>query len=160
MLENSTFSIDQFLAFEAAEEFGAKEGTAFVNGASALQPSGFMQDVNVAYTPGTDASLVKADGIIDIYHALKPAYRGNAYWVMNSTTLGSIRKLKDSTTGQYLVATAGINNTPVSTILGRPIVEAPTCRILARVWLCDTRTYHRHGNGHQRNHRCVAGKVQ
>jgi HK97 family phage major capsid protein len=125
MLEDSTFDIGQLLAFEAAEEFGAKEGTAFVNGASVLQPSGFMNDSGVAYTPGTDASLIKADGIIDIYHALKPAYRGNANWVMNSTTLGTIRKLKDSTTGQYLVATAGINNTPVSTILGRPIVEAP-----------------------------------
>lgn len=125
MLEDSTFDIGQLLAFEAAEEFGAKEGTAFVNGASVLQPSGFMNDSGIAYTPGTDASLIKADGIIDIYHALKPAYRGNANWVMNSTTLGSIRKLKDSTTGQYLVATAGINNTPVSTILGRPIVEAP-----------------------------------
>lgn len=125
MLEDSTFDIGQLLAFEAAEEFGAKEGTAFVNGASVLQPSGFMNDSGVAYTPGTDASLIKADGIIDIYHALKPAYRGNANWVMNSTTLGAIRKLKDTTTGQYLVATAGINNTPVSTILGRPIVEAP-----------------------------------
>jgi HK97 family phage major capsid protein len=124
MLEDSTFDIGQLLAFEAAEEFGAKEGTAFVNGASVVQPSGFMQDATVIYTPGTDASLIKADGIIDIYHALKPAYRGNAVFLMNSTTLGAIRKLKDAASGQYLVATAGINNSPINTLLGRPIVEA------------------------------------
>ena len=79
----------------------------------------------VERTPGTDASNIKADGLIDIYQVLKPAYGGNAYWLMNRTTLGAIRKLKDSTTGQYLVATAGINNTPVSTILGRPILDSP-----------------------------------
>jgi HK97 family phage major capsid protein len=125
MLEDSAFDIGQLLAFEFAEEFGALEGSAFVNGASQLSPSGFMQDTNVAYTPGTDASNVKADGLIDLYHAIKAPYRANAVWGMNSSTLGAIRKLKDTSSGQYLIAMQGLNNTPVTTLLGRPIVEMP-----------------------------------
>lgn len=124
MLEDSQFDVGQLLAFEFAEEFGVLEGAAFVNGASQLSPSGFMQDAGVGYTPGTDASNVKGDGLIDLYHAIKAPYRANGVWGMNSATLGSIRKLKD-TNGNYMVAMAGLNNTPVTTLLGRPIVEMP-----------------------------------
>jgi HK97 family phage major capsid protein len=125
MLEDSVFDVNQLLAFEFGEEFGYLEGAAFVNGASQLSPSGFMQDASIAYTPGTDANLVKADGLIDLYHAVKAPYRINGTWGMNSTTLGTIRKLKDATNGNYLVAMAGLNNAPVTTLLGRPIVEMP-----------------------------------
>ena len=124
MLEDSDFDIASLLSFEFAEEFGRAEGVAFVNGASAIQPSGFMQDAGLSYTPGTDASLIKADGLIDLYHAVKTPYRANGYWAMNSATLGAVRKLKD-TTGQYLLAMAGINNAPYTTILGRPVLEVP-----------------------------------
>jgi HK97 family phage major capsid protein len=121
MLEDSAFDIGQLLAFEFAEEFGYFERVAFVNGASQLSPSGFMADANVAYTTGTDASAIKADGLID---ALKTPYRANAVWGMNSATVGAIRKLKD-TAGQYLMSMAGINGAPTTTILGRPVVEMP-----------------------------------
>lgn len=124
MLEDSAFDVPALLAYEFGEEFGHLEGAAFVNGASQLSPSGFMADANVGYTPGGDASAVKADGLIDLYHAVKAPYRANAVWGMNSTTLGAIRKLKD-TAGNYLVAMQGINNAPVTTLLGRPIVEMP-----------------------------------
>lgn len=124
MLEDSDFDIASLLSFEFGEEFGYEEGKAFVNGASAVQPSGFMQDAGLSYTPGTDAALIKADGLIDLYHAVKTPYRANGFWAMNSATLGAVRKLKDST-GQYLLAMAGINNAPYTTILGRPVVEFP-----------------------------------
>lgn len=124
MLEDSDFDIASLLSFEFGEEFGYEEGKAFVNGASAVSPSGFMQDTGLSYIPGTDASLIKADGLIDLYHGVKTPYRANGYWAMNSATLGAVRKLKDST-GQYLLAMAGINNAPYTTILGRPVIEVP-----------------------------------
>lgn len=43
---------------------------------------------------------------------------------MSSTTLGTVRKFKDGQ-GRYLVNIAGLDNTPVTTILGRPVIEAP-----------------------------------
>lgn len=123
ILEDAAFDIGQLLAFEFAEEFGFEEGKAFVNGTGVLQPMGFMQDTNLSYTASGNASAVTADGLLDLYHALKPAYRANSVWMMNSATLGAIRKLKDGA-GQYLLTPAGFNGALTDQILGKPVVEA------------------------------------
>jgi HK97 family phage major capsid protein len=125
MLEDSVFDVASELSFEFAEEFGKAEGTAFVNGTGGLQPSGFMQNADIAYTPGGHASNITADGLIDLFHAVPTAYRANGSWVMNSNTIAAARKLKDGTTGAYLLITGGIANAPQTTLLGRPVVEAP-----------------------------------
>lgn len=124
MLEDTALDIASELAFDFAEEFGRAEGAAFVNGTGSLQPAGFMNDAGVLSTVSGDAAKVTADGLIQLYHDLAPAYRGNAVWLLNSNTLAAIRKLKD-TTGNYLLAVAGIANAPVTTLLGRPVIEAP-----------------------------------
>ncbi|WP_340672510.1 phage major capsid protein [Bradyrhizobium ottawaense] len=124
MLEDAALDIGALLNFEFAEEFGRAESAAFVNGASVIAPSGFMQDASVQYTPSGSASAITPDSLIDLYHAVKSPYRSNAVWGMNSNTMATVRKLKD-TTNNYLMAVAGIANAPVTTILGRPVVEMP-----------------------------------
>jgi len=124
MLEDSSFDVTSLLAYEFSEEFGRAEGAAFVNGASAISPSGFMQDTGVAYTPNTSATVLLPDALFDIYHAVKSPYRSNAVWGMNSNTLGVVRKLKDGQ-GNYLLSQGGVANAPITTILGRPVVEMP-----------------------------------
>jgi HK97 family phage major capsid protein len=44
---------------------------------------------------------------------------------MNSQTLGTIRKLKDGSTGTFLLMTSGLGNSPSTTLLGRPVIECP-----------------------------------
>ena len=105
-----------------AEDFGAKEGTAFVNGDGVLAPKGFMQDSRIGETISGSASVVQADSLINILYALKPTYRANATWVMNSTSLAAIRKLKDGQ-GNYLWQ-PGLQAGQPETILGRPVVDA------------------------------------
>lgn len=124
MLEDSAFDVSSELAFEFAEEFGKAEGTAFVNGASVLQPAGFMQDSSIGNTVSGHASQVTADGLIQLYHDVPAAYRANAVWMMNSNSLATIRKLKDGQ-GNYLLATTGIAGAMATTLLGRPVIEAP-----------------------------------
>ena len=123
MLEDSVFDVASELAFEFAEEFGKAEGTAFVNGTGTLQPAGFMQDSGLSYTASGSASAITADGLIQLYHDLPAAYRANATWGCNSSTLAAVRKLKDGTSGQYLLLTEGIGNAPTTTLLGRPVIE-------------------------------------
>jgi HK97 family phage major capsid protein len=125
MLEDSAFDVAAELAFEFSEEFGRLEGTAFVNGSGNLQPAGFMANADIAYTPGGHASTLTADGLIDLFHAVPEAYRSMGTWVMNAATVAAARKLKDGTTGAYLLITGGIANAPQTTLLGRPVVEAP-----------------------------------
>jgi HK97 family phage major capsid protein len=128
MLEDSAFDINSLLSFEFGEEFGYEEGKAFVGGASQLSPAGFMTDTTIGYTPSGGASNFAAsnpaDALIDLFHGIKAPYRASAVWGMNTTTLSVIRKFKDAQ-GRYLVNIAGLDNTPVTTILGRPVVEMP-----------------------------------
>jgi HK97 family phage major capsid protein len=122
LLEDAAVDIAAEVAFDLAEEFGRIEGVAFVNGDGVKKPFGFMSDSNISYTAGGDASAVKADGLIDIFYALAPAYRQRATWLMNGSTLAAVRKLKDGQ-GQYLWQPALTAGQP-ETILGRPVVEA------------------------------------
>ncbi|EKE75517.1 phage major capsid protein [Oceanibaculum indicum] len=125
MLEDSALDIAGELAFDFAEEFGKAEGSAFVDGAGALQPAGFMNDDDILNTVSGEAAAITADGLIQLYHDLPAAYRANATWCMNSNTIGTVSKLKDGTSGQYLMMTQGIANAPATTLLGRPVIEAP-----------------------------------
>ena len=42
------------------------------------------------------ATAVTADEMIDLFYSLKAPYRKKSVWVLNDSTIKSIRKLKDS----------------------------------------------------------------
>lgn len=125
LLEDAGVDVSAELAMDLAEEFGRAEGEAFVTGSGVGRPFGFMADPDIGFVKSGDNAKVTADGLIDLYHAVPTFYRGNGVWLMNSTTLGVVRKLKDGTTGQYLLMTAGIGNAPVTTLLGARVIECP-----------------------------------
>lgn len=122
LLEDAAVDVGAEVAFDLAEEFGRGEGVAFVSGDGNKKPLGFMSDTNLLYTPGTDASLIKPDGLIDLFYAVAPFYRQRGTFMMNGSTLAAIRKLKDSQ-NQYLWQ-PGLAAGQPETILGRPVVEA------------------------------------
>jgi HK97 family phage major capsid protein len=123
LLEDAAVSIETEVGMDLAEEFGRLEGVAFVNGDGVGKPSGFMASSDVATVNSGNANLVTPDGLISILYSLAAWYRNRAVWMMNGTTLGVIRKLKD-TTNQYLWQ-PGLAAGQPETILGRPVVEAP-----------------------------------
>ncbi|WP_376959647.1 phage major capsid protein [Azospirillum sp. A26] len=123
-LEDAAVDIFGELAGDLAEEFGQAEGEAFVTGNGVKRPMGFMSDSSIPTVASGDAAKITADSLIDLFHALPSPYRTNAVWGMNSTTLGAIRKLK-TTGGEYLLSMSGLAGSPVTTILGRPVVELP-----------------------------------
>jgi HK97 family phage major capsid protein/HK97 family phage prohead protease len=127
MLEDSALDIASELSFDFAEEFGRAEGAAFVNGSGNLQPSGLLNDSSIASTPSGEAAVITGEGFVNIYHALAPAYRQNAVWLMNSATLAKVRALVDPTTKLPLMlpTSAGLVAEPNVMLLGRPIIEAP-----------------------------------
>jgi HK97 family phage major capsid protein len=122
LLEDAAVDINGEVAADLAEEFGRLEGVAFVSGNGVKKPTGFMSDANVGYTAGGHATAIQTDGLIDLFYALKPFYRGRAVWMMNGSTLSIVRKIKDSN-GQYLWQPALSAGQP-ETLLGRPVVEA------------------------------------
>lgn len=137
LLDDSSVNIEQWLADEVSMEFATQEGTAFVMGDGTLKPRGFIggynKVANASYawgslgyiatgTSGAFDATNPENALIDLYTALKPAYRGNASWVMNRNTIGTIRKWKDST-GRPKIEYALRNEGMVEMLLGKTIVD-------------------------------------
>jgi HK97 family phage major capsid protein len=125
LLEDAVFDVEAEMSGEFAEQFAKAEGTAFVSGNAVGKPEGILTNASIGTTNSGNASLLTADGLITLVHAIKSDYARNATFLFNRTTLAAIRKLKD-TAGQYVFQPgmqiiAGVPNT----ILGYPYVETP-----------------------------------
>ena len=122
-----------WLTQEIAKAFARAEGAAFISGTGVKQPRGILTAPVSADADGTraygtlqavnsgDAATIKADGLINLQYSLKPEYRANACWLMNSATLAVVRRLKDST-GAFLWQPSLAPGQP-QLLLGSPVVE-------------------------------------
>lgn len=124
-LEDSVFDLEGFLREEYGEQFGVTEADAIINGNGVGKPEGILVNANVAYVASGDASNITGDGLIALYYELKEAYLNNATWVMNRSTLKTVRQLKEGVTGQYLWAPGIKADARPATILDRPYITAP-----------------------------------
>ncbi|TIN02694.1 MAG: phage major capsid protein [Mesorhizobium sp.] len=122
LLEDSAVNIESELNMAFAEDFGQKEGISFVNGTGVKQPEGVMNNADIAFTANGHATILAADPLITLLYALPKAYRSRGAWMMNGTTLATIRKLKDGQ-NNFLWQPSFQAGEP-ETLLGRPVVEA------------------------------------
>lgn len=128
MLEDSAFDMEAEIREEASEQFSVKEGAEFVSGTGVGEYEGILTNGSVAETvSGTAATIADSDGqangLLTLKHAIKTAYARNASWIMNRTTMGSVRKLKDGEKGYIWMP--GIAQGRPNTIDGDPYVEFP-----------------------------------
>ena len=124
-LEDSAFNLEAEMQSEFATQFAKAEGNSFILGDAIGKPEGVITNSSVGTTNSGSGTLLTGDGLIELVHAIKSDYGANASFMFNRTTLGAIRKLKDSA-GQYvfqagMMLTAGVPNT----VLGYPYIEAP-----------------------------------
>jgi HK97 family phage major capsid protein len=137
MLDDVAFDLESWLASEIAMEFARAEGAAFINGSGINQPLGFLStplsEESDAIRPfGTIQYLISGEAdslgtnpderLIDLMHALKAGHRQGASWVMNSSTLAEVRKLKTAD-GAFLWQPGLVEGQP-DRLLGYPVVEA------------------------------------
>lgn len=124
LLEDSVFDLEAEMNQEFAEQFAKAEGEAFISGNGTNKPTGITNGTTVASTTAAGAAAITTDDLMDLVHDLKSDYARAASFMMNRSTLGAIRKLKD-TAGQYIFQTgfSGQSGLP-NTILGHPYVEA------------------------------------
>lgn len=122
-LEDSAFNLGSEISFEATEQFAVTEGAAFVSGTGVGKPEGFLVNADVGIVNSGSAAVITADSLFTLKHSIKTAYARNANWALNRTTLGSVRKLKD-TSGQYLWQ-SGLALGKPNTLDGDPYVEVP-----------------------------------
>ncbi len=137
MLDDAGFDLEAWLADEIATEFARAEGAAFVNGTGVDQPLGFLMANqstaddgartfgSVQYVGSGNASgfdTAPEAKLIDLVQTLKASHRQGASWVMNSSTMAAVRKLKTSD-GAFLWQPGLIEGQP-DRLLGYPIIEA------------------------------------
>lgn len=120
LLEDAAINVDSEIAADLADEFALKEGAAFSNGDGAKKPVG-IQRANIPEFVNGHATNLSADKLIGMLYATPMAYRNTGSWMMNSTTLGFIRTLKDGQ-GNYIWQ-PGLQAGQPSTLLGRPVIE-------------------------------------
>ena len=121
LLNDSVFDLPSYIAKEFARRIGEAEEEAFVIGDGSAKPYGIFDDSEGGEVGVTATSTVTitADELIDLYYSLKAPYRKNGVWLLNDSTVNSIRKLKDSN-GQYLWQPS-IKDGETDTLLGKPV---------------------------------------
>jgi HK97 family phage major capsid protein len=130
LIEDSIVNIDAYIRERLVQAYAIKEGTAFVKGDGVKRAEGFLKNVEIlaAYVPSGSALLLTADSLIDLSFAPKEGYLRNATFVLNRSTLKTIRKLTKSLGGTANAADyvwqPGFGNLP-NTILAYPYILVP-----------------------------------
>lgn len=139
VLEDARLDLESWLATKSADRIARGENTAFIKGDGVTKPRGLFayptaatadasrawgtfEHVNTGTSGGFGAAMNGTDKLIDLVYAIKAAYRSNAQFMTNRSTLRDVRKLKDGQ-GNYIWQPALIAGQP-SALLGYPVVEA------------------------------------
>lgn len=132
LLQDSAFNIEAFLARILGERIGRGFNAHGTTGTGTNQPQGVVTAAALGKTGanGQTTSIIY-DDLADLVFALDPAYRLNAKFMMNDSTLAAISKIK-GTDGQPLW-TFGVMDMDQITIMGRryPIVINQSMAVMA-----------------------------
>lgn len=125
LLQDSAFDVQALVTRKLAERIGRVQADHWVNGlgSGSSQPQGLIASKS-AFDNLTNTGVFTYDELIDVIHAVDPAYRMNAKWLMNDSTLARIRKVVDANERPlWLPANeSGMTALPGGTLLGYPVV--------------------------------------
>lgn len=103
LLYDNAYDLEGYIINAFGKALANAEEDAFINGTGATQPFGILHEEKGAEVGVTAASAtdITADEIINLVYSLKRPYRKNAKFLLNDSTIATLRKLKDGN-GQYL----------------------------------------------------------
>lgn len=135
MLDDAEVNLEAWIAGEVQTEFSKQEGLAFVSGDGTNKPSGFLTyatgGANAAANPlgaievltAAATTAVTEDELLDVIYSVPSSYTMDARFVMNRSTMGTIRKLRDGD-GRQLWQPSTAAGQP-STLLNYAVTEMP-----------------------------------
>ncbi|MBX9859346.1 MAG: phage major capsid protein [Sphingomonas sp.] len=133
VLEDSAFDLEQFLMDDLVSEMNLQEGNAFVSGNGVKKPRGYLTlptattgDASRAFgtlqhvLSGNSGAIVDTD-LLNLLTPLRAVYRAGpgVGWIMNSTTEGYVRSLKDGQ-GRFIWQ-QGLEMGAPNMLLGYPV---------------------------------------
>jgi HK97 family phage major capsid protein len=118
LAQDSIFNMESLLADLLGERLGRLANAQLTTGTGTSAPNGIVTASTLGKTAAS-ATAVAADEIIDLSHAVDPAYRisPKVGFMFNDLTLAAIRKLKDGQ-GNYLWQMGNVKEGAPGTLLG------------------------------------------
>lgn len=125
LLQDSGIDLVAYLGRTLGTSIGIKVNNLLTVGTGTVEAKGIITAAGSGVTGGTAVSgAFTADNLIDLAHSVDGAYvRNGAGWMMRRSSMGTLRKLKD-TAGQYLYVPAASIGVADS-FMGFPIFENP-----------------------------------
>jgi HK97 family phage major capsid protein len=125
LMGNNTMSAEQLVIQRLGYKFAITEEKGYLTGTGGKDPLGVFTASADGISTGRDVNTVSAtafdaDNVIDTFYNLKAAYQAKATWVVSRPWVQRARKLKTSSSGEYIWAPA--TGDQPSTIMGRPYV--------------------------------------
>jgi HK97 family phage major capsid protein len=131
VVQDSGIDIASFLGRDLGRGLGRVIATDLVVGTGTNEPNGIMTAIVGSGTIATGGSLITptVEKLIDLQYSVNDSYRSDpsCAWLMNDSTAGTIRKLRDGaggTIGAFLwepSLTSGIINGTPDRLLGKPV---------------------------------------
>ncbi len=124
LVDDQSVDLESYLADQAGTALGRAFGSHAATGTGTGQPRGFSVDATVGATsPTGTVGAPSYDTLVDLQMSVLPAYRSRAVWIMRDSTIGAVRKLKD-TTGQPIWTDSMAAGQP-PLLLGSPVISDP-----------------------------------
>lgn len=123
LIEDTGVNLEGYLARAAGWAVGNALGEKLITGTGTSEPAGVVGSSTMGKTAGTLTPTF--DDVIDLFYSVIGPYRNRpqAAWVLNDTTAGYLRKLKDGN-GNYIWQSSVIPGTP-DMIEGKPVRADP-----------------------------------
>ena len=125
LVQDSQIDIEAFVQERLVTRLGRITEKMYTTGSGTGQPRGLVTAATTGVTGATgSATTVSYDQLVDLEHSVDPAYRNNAAFMFNDSTLRAIRKLKDSQNRPIFVPgyEQGNPGGAPATLLGRRII--------------------------------------
>lgn len=126
LIADTGADLEGYLSMQAGRALGNAFGAHAITGTGSGQPRGIVLDATVGVTGGTGVvGVPTADNLIDLYYSVIAPYRNSssAAWLVKDSTVGALRKIKDST-NQYIWS-PGLTSNSTDTLLGKPVITDP-----------------------------------
>ena len=125
LLNDNAFNLESYIIDQFGRAIGNAEEDAFINGTGSGQPTGILTTAaaDATMVQQTAGSNIAADDILNLVYKLPRAYRKNAVFLVNDSTLAAIRKLKDA--NQAYMWQPSFQAGEPDRLLGYPVYTSP-----------------------------------
>lgn len=130
LLEDAAIDVEAWLARKVEEKFARMRAVAFISGDGIKKPRGILTYAagsagvrgTIAQVASGHATLLTADGLVNLMYSIKDKYLANAVWLMKRGAVASVMLFKDSQ-GQYIWR-PGLQEGQPAMLLGHSIRRA------------------------------------